>query len=344
MTDSPAGLDLEALARYFASQPSLAGAGELSAQLIAGGRSNLTYSVTDGTSSWIVRRPPLGHVLATAHDMGREYRVMAALEGSGVPVPRMFSLCKDDGVLGAPFYVMEKVAGTPYRSADQLDALGADRVRALSERVVDTLAALHAVDPEAVGLGDFGRPEGFLARQTRRWKKQLDFSRSRDVPDLDALYAMLEARVEAGGLPESSVGIVHGDYRLDNLLVDDDDQVRAILDWEMATIGDPLTDLALLVAYDRMSDYESARTISDAAMAKGFLRGDDLVARYAAGSDRDLSDLSFHLGLAYFKIAVILEGIHFRYTLGHTVGEGFDLIGEVVAPLAEGGIAALKEN
>jgi aminoglycoside phosphotransferase (APT) family kinase protein len=344
VTDSPAGLDLDALARYFASQPALADAGELSAQLIAGGRSNLTYSVTDGTSAWIVRRPPLGHVLATAHDMGREYRVMAALEGSGVPVPRMFSLCAEDDVLGAPFYVMEKVAGTPYRSAAQLDALGADRVRGISERVVDTLAALHSVDPAAVGLGDFGRPEGFLARQTRRWKKQLDFSRSREVPDLDALYTRLEARVEQGALPESSVGIVHGDYRLDNLLVDDDDRVRAILDWEMATIGDPLTDLALLVAYDRMSDYESARTISDAAMAKGFLRGDELVARYAAASDRDLSDLSFHLGLAYFKIAVILEGIHFRYTLGHTVGEGFDLIGEVVAPLAEGGIAALKEN
>jgi aminoglycoside phosphotransferase (APT) family kinase protein len=344
VNDSPAGLDLEALARYFATQPALDAAGELSAQLIAGGRSNLTYSVTDGASSWIVRRPPLGHVLATAHDMAREYRVMAALEGSGVPVPRMFSLCADDDVLGAPFYVMEKVEGTPYRSAAQLDALGADRVRAISERVVDTLATLHTVDPEAVGLGDFGRPEGFLARQTRRWKKQLDFSRSREVPDLDALYTLLEARVEQGSLPESSVGIVHGDYRLDNLLVDDRDQVRAILDWEMATIGDPLTDLALLVAYDRMSDYESARTISDAAMAKGFLRGDELVARYAAGSDRDLSDLSFHLGLAYFKIAVILEGIHFRYTLGHTVGEGFDLIGEVVAPLAEGGIAALKEN
>src|SRR4051812_34202229 len=155
--------------------------GPLEARLVAGGKSNLTYQVGDGRSVWIVRRPPLGHVLATAHDMAREHRVMTALRDTDVPVPTTLALCEDPDVIGAPFYVMERVGGTPYRFAAELAPLGAERVRGISSRMVDTLAALHAVDPDAVGLADFGRPEGFLGRQVRRWKRQLDASHSRDL-------------------------------------------------------------------------------------------------------------------------------------------------------------------
>jgi aminoglycoside phosphotransferase (APT) family kinase protein len=225
--DDTPGLDLADLHAFLdRERPGLV-AGELRGEVIAGGRSNLTYDVTDGHSSWVVRRPPLGHVLATAHDMSREHRVISALEPTDVPVPRTYVLCEDPDVLGAPFYVMEKVGGTPYRRAAQLEAIGAERTGDICLRMVDILGTLHEVDPEKVGLGDFGRPEGFLDRQVRRWKKQLDSSRSRDLPGMDDLHARLEANVPE----QQGPAIVHGDYRLDNLLVDDSDRVTAVLDW-----------------------------------------------------------------------------------------------------------------
>ncbi|MBO9520621.1 MAG: phosphotransferase family protein [Nocardioidaceae bacterium] len=327
------GLDLDRLL------PWLPGAvGELSASLIAGGKSNLTYEVTDGTSTWIVRRPPLGHVLATAHDMAREYRVMAALQPTAVPVPGTVVLCEDPEVLGAPFYVMEKVAGRPYRFVDDIAPLGPDRTRAISSSLVDTLVTLHQVDPAAVGLADFGRPEGFLGRQVRRWKKQLDASYTRDLPAAEELHARLAADIPA----ESAAGIVHGDYRLDNVLVDETDRLTAVIDWEMATLGDPLTDLALLVVYGRLGE-TAAGAVVDVASAPGFLSEDEIVERYAASSPRDLSRFGFYLGLASFKLAGILEGIHYRYVHGQTVGEGFAHVGDTIHPLLDGGLTALKE-
>jgi aminoglycoside phosphotransferase (APT) family kinase protein len=245
-------------------------------------------------------------------------------------------VCATADVIGAPFYVMEHVRGTPYRSAAELEQLGPERTRDIAERMVDTLLALHAVDPAAVGLGDFGRPDGFLERQVRRWKQQLDASRSRDLPGIDELHDRLAASVPRSGPP----AIVHGDFRLDNLLVDDD-QVTAVLDWEMATLGDPLTDVALLDAYQSLPLVVGANAVSDASRAPGYPPPAELLARYAAGSGRDLSGLSFHLGLAYFKLAVILEGIHYRYTQGQTVGEGFATIGEATGPLVAAGLAAL---
>ena len=239
---NPPGLELGALADFLGREaPGLLGR-SLSGRVIAGGKSNLTYEVSDGVRSVIVRRPPLGHVLATAHDMVREHRVITALHDTAVPVPETYGVCPSDDVIGAPFYVMELVAGTPYRFAAQLAPVGAERVRGISERMVDTLVALHSVDPASVGLSDFGRPEGFLERQVRRWNRQLDASRSRDLPGIDELYERLAASVPTQGDPT----IVHGDFRLDNLLVSDDDEVAAVLDWEMATLGDPLTDVALL--------------------------------------------------------------------------------------------------
>jgi aminoglycoside phosphotransferase (APT) family kinase protein len=338
---APPGLDLEALGAWFATAVPGAGA-RLRGTLVAGGKSNLTYVVTDEASEWIVRRPPLGHVLATAHDMAREYRVMAALRDTGVPVPRTYALCRDIGVLGAEFYVMERCPGTPYRRATELAALGADRTRAISERLVDTLAALHAVEPESVGLGDFGRPEGFLARQVARWKKQLDASRTRDLPAADELHRLLASNVPA----ESATGIVHGDFRLDNALVDEDDRVSAVLDWEMATLGDPLTDLALMLTYHRLGADagEGSESVSDVSAAPGFLDERAVIERYAQGSERDLSGFGFYLGLAAFKLAAILEGIHYRYLNGQTVGAGFDHIGEAIHLLLDAGLTAMKEN
>jgi aminoglycoside phosphotransferase (APT) family kinase protein len=334
------GLPLAPLADFLDEHAPGLLSGPLSARLIAGGKSNLTYAVSDASRSVIVRRPPLGHVLATAHDMVREHRVISALHDTQVPVPATYAVCPGEEVIGAPFYVMELVGGTPYRLTSELEPLGAQRVKAISERMVDTLVALHAVDPETVGLADFGRPQGFLARQVRRWKKQLDASRSRDLPGADELHARLEATEPTDGPP----GIVHGDFRLDNLLVDETDRVTAVLDWEMATIGDPLTDVALLHAYLTMPTMVESSIVSNASLAPGFLTPDEVLARYAAASGRDLTHLSFHLGLAYFKLAVILEGIHYRYTHGQTVGSGFEGIGDAVAPLIAQGLHSLEEG
>ena len=333
------GLDLARLGTWLPA--AVPGAGRhLTAELIAGGKSNLTYSVTDGTSGWIVRRPPLGHVLATAHDMAREYRVMTALQGTGVPVPTTFAFCEDTDVLGAPFYVMERVAGQPYRYKRQLEPLGAARTRSISESLIDTLAALHAVDPTAVGLDDFGRPDGFLERQVRLWKRQLDASRTRDLPEADELHRLLSADVPV----QSATGIVHGDFRLDNVLVDAEDRAAAVIDWEMATLGDPLTDLALMVVYGRLGEQMQGDEVVDCASTPGFLSEDEIIARYSAHSHRDMSRFGFYIGLASFKLAAILEGIHYRYLNGHTVGAGFASIGPVIHPLLETGLRALKEN
>lgn len=342
MTD-PRGLDLGALRAWLDAQAPGTVNAELTATLITGGKSNLTYSVSDGTREYVVRRPPMGHVLATAHDMSREYHAMAALAPTDVPVPRMIALCEDTDVIGAPFYVMEKVAGTPYNRASDLAVLGADRTRVITERMVDTLAVLHSVDYVAVGLAEFGRPEGYLGRQVKRWKKQLAASQSRDLPGMDELVARLEATLPE----ESGATIVHGDFRLDNLLVDDSDRVTAVLDWEMSTLGDPLTDLAILLAYQQLAEGAdpqgaAANMVTDAARAEGFLSREEILARYADKSGRDVSEIHFHLGLAFFKLAVILEGIHYRHVHGQTVGAGFDGIGEMVHPLIDAGLAATR--
>ncbi|MEU7020885.1 phosphotransferase family protein [Streptomyces sp. NPDC046203] len=337
MSSALPGLDPERLRRFLdRERPGLV-AGPLEARLIEGGRSNLTYTVTDGTGRWVVRRPPLGHVLATAHDMRREHRVVSALRDTAVPVPGTVLLCEDESVLGAPFYVMEFVDGVPYRSAAELAPLGADRTRAAVLGLVDTLVELHAVDPVAAGLGDFGRPDGFLDRQLRRWGKQLAASRGRELPGIDELHAAL-----GQGLPDSPAPtVIHGDYRLDNVLVGPDEEIRAVLDWEMSTLGDPLTDLGLLVMYSTPLDLPDS-PISTTASAAGHPAAAELVERYAARSGRDTGSLAWYTAFAWFKLAVILEGIHYRYTLGQTVGAGFDRIGELVPLFIEHGLTTLR--
>ncbi|MFF2963091.1 phosphotransferase family protein [Streptomyces sp. NPDC057963] len=335
----PPGLDLDRLRGHLdRERPGLVN-GPLEARLVEGGRSNLTYVVADGTGRWVVRRPPLGHVLATAHDMRREHRVISALHPTAVPVPGPVLLCEDDSVIGSPFYVMEYVEGTPYRTAEQLAPLGAERTREAVLGLVDTLVALHAVDPVSVGLGNFGHPEGFLDRQLRRWGKQLDASRDRELPGIDELHAAL-----GRGLPVSPAPtVVHGDYRLDNVLIGSDDRIKAVLDWEMSTLGDPLTDLGLLVMYS--SDLGLANSpVSTTSGAAGHPTPAELIERYAARSGRDTAALSWYTAFAWFKLAVILEGIHYRYTLGQTVGAGFDRIGGLVPVFIEHGLTTLQEG
>ncbi len=337
--DHPPGLDLDRLRGLFdAERPGLVH-GPLTGRLIEGGRSNLTYAVTDGTAKWVVRRPPLGHVLATAHDMKREHRVISALHPTAVPVPRPVLLCEDDKVLGAPFYVMNFVEGMPYRTVEQLAPLGPQRTRDAVLSIVDTLVELHTVDPAEVGLADFGRPEGFLNRQLQRWGKQLDASRNRKLAGIDELHAALGRE-----LPHSPAAtVVHGDYRLDNVLIGQGDEIAAILDWEMSTLGDPLTDLGLLAMYSIPLGAPDSPVFTTAEAA-GHPQPAELIERYAARSGRDVSAVAWYTAFAWFKLAVILEGIHYRYTLGQTVGVGFDRIGGLVPVFIEHGLSTLQEG
>jgi aminoglycoside phosphotransferase (APT) family kinase protein len=337
--NGPPGLDLDRLDSYLRRERPGLVRGNLTAELIGGGRSNLTYRVSDGVSTWIVRRPPLGHVLATAHDMAREHRVISALAGTAVPVPRTLLLCADTSVIGAVFFVMEQAPGTVYRRREQTAALTAGQRERLARALVETLADLHDVDPAAVGLADFGRPQGYLDRQVRRWSGQLDQSRSRDLAGIDELRSRLQQRVPR----TQRDSIVHGDFRLDNALVDsaDSGRVTAVLDWEMATLGDPMADLGLLLVYwDGLGSLDNP--IVDAAGARaGFPSGDSLARWYAERTDLDLTDLRWYVAFGYYKLAVILEGIHYRYVCGQTVGDGFDRVGAVVEPLVQMGLDSL---
>jgi aminoglycoside phosphotransferase (APT) family kinase protein len=287
---------------------------------------------------WVLRRPPLGHVLPTAHDMVREFTVLSALAATEVPAPRPLALCEDPEVTGAPFYVMTYAPGVVLH--EELPAGFAESEperRRISLALVDTLVRLHAVDYEAVGLGGFGRPEGFLARQLRRWSQQWERSRTRALPAVDEVLRRLASAIPGSPAPT----IVHGDYRLGNLALDprDPGRVVAIFDWEMATLGDPLTDLAYtLIFWGQVGDPPPRPGLArrQALTAKpGFLSRDELVAEYARRSGRDVSALGFYSALAHVKLAVISEGIHARHLQGKTVGEGFEFAGPQAEELAE---------
>lgn len=330
------GLDLPVLERFFAEHvPGFRG--RLTAELMQGGRSNLTYRLTDGHVRWVLRRPPLGGLAQSAHDMHREYRVVSALADSDVPVARAVAFGGAE-VLGVPFSVVDYVDGPVIRTQQQLHVLAGADIERCAYALVDTLAAVHAVDPQGVGLDGFGRPKGYLARQVQRWADQWQRVRTRPLADLDTLCE----RLAAARLPDSGASIVHGDFRIDNAILDDADpaHVRAVIDWELATVGDPMSDLGLHLVY-RDPAFEPVLAGSAASTSPRLPAPTDLAERYARATGRDLSQLEFYLALGYFKIAVIAEGIHARFQQGLTRGTGFDTVGDAVASLAASGLRAL---
>jgi aminoglycoside phosphotransferase (APT) family kinase protein len=329
----PDGVDLERLAPWFGSHVEGATGAPLHAELIAGGRSNLTYVIDDGDHAWVLRRPPLGHVVETAHDMRREYRVLDALGPTAVPVPAVLAFGDDDTLIGAPFYVMDRVEGQILRTRDDAAALTPAEARACSESLVDVLARLHSVDFEAVGLGDFGRPDGFLARNVARWGKQWQANKTRELPALEEVGRRLEQAVPPSGPP----GIVHGDYRLDNtmLALDDPGRIAAVLDWEMSTLGDPLTDVGLLLVYWGGGAQLAVLTAQGVGDLPGFFSRDEVVARYAERSGRSVTHLDFYVVFAMYKLAIIVEGIQARYLMGKTLGDGFAEMGAITDTLAD---------
>jgi aminoglycoside phosphotransferase (APT) family kinase protein len=315
--------------------------------LIAGGKSNLTYLVASRAGELVFRRPPLGHILPRAHDMGREHRVITALGRTAFPVPRtLLHSAADDNPLGVECYAMERVVGHICR--DELPAGYADEPaerRAIAEALVDTLGALHATDPAAIGLADFGRPEGFMDRQLALWFKQWERSKAEDLPELEALHdALVETKPDA--FPSR---LVHGDFRLDNCILHpaDPSRVVAVLDWEMSTLGDPLADFAAMLAYwadaDEAPPIAAARIVPPLTRADGFLDRRQLSERYAQRTDLDVSRLDWYLAFAYFKLAVICQGIAARAAGGAMLGSGFDDAQRLVALQARAGLHVLDQ-
>ena len=286
----------------------------LSFSLIAGGRSNLTYRVADAAGgAWVLRRPPRGTLLASAHDMGREHRIIAALAGSPVPVPPAVGLSADDSVNGAPFYVMDFVDGLVIRNPEEAATVGEPVRWAASESLVDTLVALHDIDPQEVGLGDLGKPSGYVERLLRRWRGQWEKSKGRDLPLVEEVAERLARDIP----PQLRTSIVHGDYRLDNTIVGPEDgQVRAVLDWELCTLGDPLADVGMLLMYWTEPGDEFSPLFWAPTTAPGFPGRKDVATRYAAASGRDLGEIDYYVALALWKAAVILEGVYARYASG----------------------------
>jgi aminoglycoside phosphotransferase (APT) family kinase protein len=343
-TDTPKGIDATRVTAWFRAHASDV-APPLAFELIAGGRSNLTYRVTDAAGhAWVLRRPPLGQVLATAHDMGREHRIISALAPTDVPVAPVVGLCTDEAVNGAPFYVMDFVDGLVARNAEAATTLDMSARARAGEQIAEVLARIHAVDPDAVGLGDLGRKEGYIERQLKRWYGQWQKSKTRDLPVVDEVHAALAARVPEQG-PAS---IVHGDYRLDNCLLRPDGTIAAVLDWELCTLGDPLADVGLLLVYWTDRDESSPALLEAATTLDGFPSRGQIVERYAEVSGRDVSDVDYYVAFGYWKLACILEGVYARYkggVMGDASGfEGFARQVEILAEMAKATVAGLPSS
>lgn len=335
-------LDLQALTPFLAQRLEAGLAGPLRQRLISGGRSNPTYELTDGHSSWILRRPPFGDLLQSAHDMMRESRVVTALHSSAVPVPTIVATCPDADVLGAPFYVMEKIEGRTFRTHADTALLTPTERAELTTSMVETLVALHEIDPRDVGLEDFGRPDGYMERQLRRWVRQWDLVRTREGNEVAELTQRLERSMPELRFP----GIVHGDYKIDNLMVDlhTPSRIKALLDWEMATLGDTLADLGQLICFwDEPGGLHNPIT-AGATAHPGFSTPAEVVAMYASHRGIEVSEIEWYIIFADLKLAVILEQIHARHVAGHTVGDWFDDIGDMVPMLLERAFASASAS
>jgi aminoglycoside phosphotransferase (APT) family kinase protein len=311
------------------------------AELLSGGLSNLTFKISQGRRHWVLRRPPVGRVLATAHDMGREYRFLVGLRHTSVPTPAPYFFVDDSTIIGSPFYVMEYVPGQVVRNRADSAALTRSQRTLLSTTLIDTLTNLHRIDTKETGLSRAASAVAFFHRQVSRWWRQWEHSATRDLPDIERLYRSLaDCRPR-----EQRECVIHGDYRIDNTVIDRSGRIAAVLDWELATIGDPLTDLATLCIYwHDTGDIRRpmVRVASGITSQSGFGVRRDIVERYARASGADVTSFAPYIGLAAFKLAVILEGVHRRHLHNETIGQGFEGVADGVEPLIAIGLAALN--
>jgi len=324
-SDALAVVDAERLRQYLSTVVETDDTFDLG--VLSGGLSNLTYVVGSAGREYVVRRRPLGPVAAGAHDMSREFRVQSALQGSGLPVAAMYGFCEDESILGAPFYVMGRVPGKVFNREQDVAEVTQAEASALSEATVDVLDRLHRVDIDSVGLRSLGRPEGFVARRIGRWLEQWQHSEHRDQPLVESIGEKLARSVPA----RTDSTLVHGDYRLGNMIVDPaaSAPVAAVLDWEMSTLGDPMTDLAHLLVYWEPSRGRITHESQSIAQHPGFLRADQLAERYAAAAGREIADLDFYLAFEHWRAAIIKEGIYTR-SLRTGSGESADAVGATV--------------
>ena len=332
------GIDVPAVTAWFAEHTEAAP--PLAFELIAGGRSNLTFRVTDTAGgAWVLRRPPLGHVLATAHDMSREHRIISALAPTDVPVAPVVGLCTDETVNGAPFYVMDFVDGIVVRDASVGNQLTVEQRAAAGRSIAATLAKIHAVDPDAVGLGELGRKEGYIARQLKRWNGQFEQAATREVPEVIEAYERLLTQIPEQG----QAAIVHGDYRLDNCMIDDSGEVIAVLDWEICTLGDPLADLGVLMVYWTEASDPIAALAGSATTLDGFPTRAELVQAYQDAGGRPVGNIDYYVAFGYWKLACILEGVYARYKAGAMGNDGADAdaFGDTVRLLGRASLDAL---
>ena len=316
------GIDVAKVSRWLADN--VAGArAPFNFQLIAGGRSNLTFLVTDDNGiRYVLRRPPLGHVLATAHDMAREHRIISAVGQTDVPVPATLGLCTDESVNGAPFYVMNFVDGVVLDNAEKAELLDKSLRRSASFNLIDVLCELHDVDIDAVGLGNLAKREGYIERQIKRWSTQWENSKTRELPEIDEVVRLLSTKVPR----QQDVSIAHGDFRFGNVLTDvATGRIAAVLDWELCTLGDPLADLGYIGVY--WSDGPaSALRANDPTPAGGFTTYGELVERYATKTGRDVSGVDYYVAFSCWRLAVISEGVYARYLHGAMGNqEGIDM-------------------
>jgi aminoglycoside phosphotransferase (APT) family kinase protein len=341
---APRGIDLARLTPWLTERVP-----ELEAPLrftrVGEGQSNLTFRVDDAAGHTVVlRRPPLGEILASAHDMSREHRILSGLAAAGARVPRTLAYCDDPEVTGAPFYVMEHAEGLIVTKVATAERLSTEARANAARSLVETLTELQAVDLDAAGLGDFKRPESLAGRQLRRWTKQWHASKTAELPLIEEVAELLAAR-----MPEELESVlVHGDYRLDNAVVAEDGEVRAVLDWELCTVGDPLADVGLLVAYwnelGAVAGTSGALFREPVTAVAGFPTGTELAAEYARASGRDLSELDYWIAFAYWKVAIIVDGVYRRWLNDPGNGSGAGELQPAIARLAQHARAALDSD
>jgi aminoglycoside phosphotransferase (APT) family kinase protein len=327
-------IDPAALDRYLAHvRPELAGA--LTIEQFPRGFSNLTYLVRKGEREMVLRRPPPGAAIKSAHDMGREHRILSALEGVYPKAPRPIALCDDASVIGAPFYLMERVRGVILRGGPAAAALRPEERRAVSESLVDALAELHALDLDRTGLAALGHGDGYVERQVKGWTARYEAARTAPLADMERTAGWLAAHRPA----PREVALLHNDFKHDNVVLDPErlDRVVAVLDWEMATVGDPLMDLGTTLAYwvdpDDPPELRAAGFV-DVTTQPGSLRRREVAERYAGRTGRDVSELPFYYAFGLFKVAVIAQQIHARFLKGHTRDPRFARLDQAVAACA----------